>query len=476
MPGEESYTIPSGIFIVLGALISMLALLLARWIILSGKSSRRTKPVKIKGLFWLLTALVIMVLATLTYYSFYNTSAGLFFLTEGAIGLAVAYLFVFYRQVIKPLHIIGNGMELLKEQDFSSRLSRVGQAEADRVVDVFNKMMEQLKNERLHLREQNHFLDLLINASPLGVIILNLDNEIVSLNPAARKILALPAQASVQGQKLREIDSPLAKQLAVLPLHAAHTIRLNDANIYKCTHSSFVDKGFHHPFFLIESLTQEVFKAEKKAYEKVIRMIAHEVNNTTAGITSTLDTLQSTFGEMENTEDICEVLQVSIDRCYSMSRFITNFADVVRIPEPQRTPQELNTLVISCKRFMETICQNRKIDIVLKLSEVSPVVQIDSLLMEQVMLNIIKNAAESIETCGRIYISTTSDPVILEIADNGKGISKETESKLFSPFFSTKPNGQGIGLIFIREVLLKHDCSFSLRTYADGLTRFKIIF
>ena len=73
-------------------------------------------------------------------------------------------------------------------------------------------------------------------------------------------------------------------------------------------------------------LTQEVFKAEKKAYEKVIRMIAHEVNNTTAGITSTLDTLEATFSEMQDTEDICEVLRVSIERCYSMSQlsFLAN--------------------------------------------------------------------------------------------------------------------------------------------------------
>ncbi|GHT09454.1 hypothetical protein FACS189432_03080 [Bacteroidia bacterium] len=65
-------------------------------------------------------------------------------------------------------------------------------------------------------------------------------------------------------------------------------------------------------------------------------------------------------------------------------------------------------------------------------------------------------------------------PPSLEIADTGKGIDKETESKLFSPFFSTKPHGQGLGLIFIREVLLKHGCTFSIRTYPDGLTRFKI--
>lgn len=429
---------------------------------------------RVKGLFWIFTLLLLTILAIVSYFVFYSLSPEWFFATECLVLLTLNYLTVFYRRIIKPLHIIGNGMELLKEQDFSSRLGRVGQPDADRIVDIFNKMMEQLKNERLHLREQNHFLDLLINASPMGVIILNLDEEIRSVNPAACKILGSQPAESYIGKRFHEIDSPLADELMRIPLDKAQTVRLNNANIYKCTHSSFIDRGFHHPFYLVETLTQEVFKAEKKAYEKVIRMIAHEVNNTTAGITSTLDTLETTFSEMENMEEVCEVLRISMHRCYSMSHFITNFADVVRIPEPNLQRQELNAVVTSCKRFMETICQNRSIEIRMKLSEVSPIVQIDNVLFEQVLVNIIKNAAESIESDGQIHIRTTRSPICLEIADTGKGIDKETETKLFSPFFSTKRGGQGIGLIFIREVLLKHNATFSLRTYDDGLTKFRI--
>jgi Signal transduction histidine kinase involved in nitrogen fixation and metabolism regulation len=400
----------------------------------------------------------------------------MFFLLEGLIVITALLLITFYRKIVKPLHTIGNGMELLKEQDFSSRLSKVGQYEADRVVNVFNRMMEQLKNERLRLREQNSFLDLLINASPMGVIILNYDERITSLNPAAIKVLGIYSEEEVIDKRLSELDSPLTEELAALSLNDTRTVQLNDANIYRCTYSSFVDQGFQHPFILLESLTDEVMKAEKKAYEKVIRMIAHEVNNTTAGITSTLDTVEMTLAEFENTEDIREVMRVCIDRCFSMSRFITNFADVVKIPEPRLCRMNLNELVASCKRFMETICQNRNISISLNLCEELDVVNVDPSLFEQVMVNIIKNAAESIETNGEIYIRTTINPVCLEIADTGKGISKEAATKLFSPFFSTKPTGQGIGLIFIREVLQKHGCTFSLRTYEDGLTRFRILF
>jgi nitrogen fixation/metabolism regulation signal transduction histidine kinase len=431
---------------------------------------------RLKGLFRILTALLLIILSVTTYYVFRHSSFYMFLGVEMLVVATAIYLAIFYRSIIKPLQVIGDGMDLLREQDFSSRLRKTGHPEADRIVDVFNKMMEQLKNERLYLREQNHFLDLLINASPMSVIILDLDRQIRSVNPAGCRMLGLRREADALGKRLTEIDSPLAAGLLLIDDEQSQTIRLSDANLYKCTHSSFINKGFRHSFYLMESLTEEVFRAEKKAYEKVIRMIAHEVNNTTAGITSVLDTLESTFRQTGGSEDLSGVLQVAIERCYSMSRFITNFADVVRIPAPQIREQELNTLVISCKRFMENICRNRNIQIHMELSEVSPVVQIDNLLFEQVLVNIIKNSAESIGADGQIRIRTTPAPVCLEIADTGKGIDKETEAKLFSPFFSTKPDGQGLGLLFIREVLLKHGFTFSLRTCTDGLTRFKIMF
>ncbi len=430
---------------------------------------------RLKSMFFLLILLLVCLVLLLAYMVLGGHSFKLFFWIEGLMVLVIVLLFLLYQRIIKPLYTLGNGMDLLNEQDFSSRLGRVGQKETDRIVDVFNRIMDQLKNERLRLREQNHFLDLLIQASPMGVIILNLDRQILSVNPAACKMLRITGEEEVIGNTLSgRNDLPLLEELDRVPLDGSQTIRLSDANVYKCSHSSFMDQGFSHDFYLIEMLTQEVFKAEKKAYEKVIRMISHEVNNTTAGITSTLDTLESTFSGMEDMKDVCDVLQISIDRCYSMSRFITNFADVVRIPEPQCKPTSLNELVTSCKRFMETICMSRDIELRMELADDLPMVEIDRSLFEQVLVNIIKNSAESIGRQGHIYIRTTTHPLCLEVGDDGQGISKETEAKLFSPFFSTKPNGQGIGLIFIREVLQRHQCSFSLKTYADGITRFKI--
>ena len=430
---------------------------------------------KLKSFFFILAFLLIVVWVILLFVAT-QENGWKFYLIEGIVTFSLFYLIYFYRKVVKPLNSIAGGMDLLQAQDFSSRLSPVGQREADRIVSIFNRMMNQLKEERLRLREQNHFLDLLISVSPMGVIILTLDERISMANKAALEFLDEGTEEDIMNKTMDELSGSLAEELNRIPKDTTVTIRLSDSRIYRCSRLSFIDRGFAHPFYLIESLTSEVMKAEKKAYEKVIRMIAHEVNNSVAGITSTLDTIDDALQTIDDTEDIREVMKVCVERSYSMSRFITNFADVVKIPEPQKEEVHLNDRVTACKIFMENLCQNRNIDLHLELCEENPVVSMDTSLFEQVLINIIKNATESIDTNGKIFIRTSASPLMLEIGDTGKGISKEVETKLFTPFFSTKPNGQGIGLIFIREVLMKHGYTFSLRTYPDGITRFRICF
>lgn len=430
---------------------------------------------KLKSFFFLLAFLLGVVWVVLLYIAT-EENGWKFYLTEGIISFCLIYLVYFYNKVIKPLNSIAGGMDLLRAQDFSSRLAPVGQQEADRIVQVFNRMMDQLKEERLRLREQNHFLDLLINVSPMGVVILTFDERIAMANKAALAFLGETNEKAILNKTMTQLSSDLAEELSRLSKDATETIRLNDSHIYRCSRLSFVDHGFAHPFFLIESLTSEVMKAEKKAYEKVIRMIAHEVNNTVAGTTSALETIDDALQTMEDTDDLREVMKVCIERSFNMSQFITNFANVVKIPEPQTEEVSLNARVEACKIFMENVCQHRNIKLHMKLCEENPIVKMDTSLFEQVLINIIKNSAESINEGGEIVIRTTASPLTLEVCDNGKGISKEIESKLFTPFFSTKPNGQGIGLIFIREVLMKHGFSFSLRTYPDGITRFRIRF
>lgn len=394
-------------------------------------------------------------------------------LADGVLLLGVLLLFRW--QIVEPLHLMETGKLLLREQDFSSRLRRVGQTDADNIVDVFNRMMDALKAERLHVREQNQLFDLIFRSSPMGILILDLDRRVDSVNPSGERLLGVSLEA-VRGKRLDECSFDLCEDLCSLAMDEVRTVRLTDSNIYRCSRQSFLNGGFRHTFYLVELLTEEVSQAERKAYEKVIRMIAHEVNNTVAGVTSTLDTLETAMEDMPDSAELCELMRVCIERCYNMGRFITNFADVVKIPDPILVHSDLNEVVRVNMQFLETMCGERRIALVMHLSPEPVWVDLDVILFQQVLVNIFKNAVESIGQEGTVYIRTSAGSPVLEVADTGRGIDKETASKLFSPFFSTKPNGQGIGLMLVREVLMKHHCTFSLRTGDDGLTRFTIHF
>lgn len=423
--------------------------------------------------FFVVLAILIGVSLGVTVIAAKGEGSTLLYVAEGLCVITLFFLALFYRKVMRPIKSISGGMELLMEQDLTTRLSTVGQWEADRIVGVFNRLLDKLKYEHIRLNEQNHFLEQLINASPMGVIILDLNDKVSSTNNAAMDFLDIRSEDSVMGRKMAEVDSCLAREISKMERGTTQTFRMGSAAVYRCSHLYFFDSGFHHSFILIESLTREVLEAEKEAYGKVIRMMAHEVNNNMAGITSMLEGID---GLPE------ELAQVCSDRCFAMSRFVTRFADVVKIPEPMLVQTPINEIVDNCHVFLETLCVKQGAELRLHLCNENPIVSADCVLLEQVLVNVVKNSSESIafkrnssEECGWVEISTHANGELV-ITDNGAGISKEAERHLFTPFYSTKPNGQGIGMIIISEILTRHQCRFSLHTDSDGLTRMRIRF
>lgn len=395
-----------------------------------------------------------------------------FYISEGVMILCLIMLYVFYVRLVRPLDTISGNIDSLYKNDLSSRLKPVGQHEADRIVFMFNDMMARLKDEELHLREQNHFLDLLIDTSPMGIVILGMGDRIVRANPAAVRFLGEAPGKCLAGRRLEDMGSALSEALLALPAGKGETVRLGDSKIYHCSRLTFMDKGVAHPFLLIDHLTHEVVKAEKRAYEKVIRMMSHEVNNSMGGVASILDSIKMTSDNVEHRE----ALDVCLARCRTMSSFITSFADMVKIPEAVTVLTDLNVFVGDSLSLLESMCAGCGIRLVFRPSERPVEVMLDQVLMDQVLINLVKNAVESIGHDGEVVISVEASPCGFIVADNGAGIDRTTQGKLFTPFFSTKADGRGLGLLFVSDVLHKHHCEFSLRTDPDGLTRFSVVF
>jgi len=384
--------------------------------------------------------------------------------------LCICLIFLYYRK-IKAMNIIIRGTDLIKEQDFASRLIPVGQKDADKIILLFNRMMEQLKSEKLRLQEQNHLLDLLVENSPMGVIILDFDGKVTLCNGAAEGFLQVGE--GIAGKKIEDVDSPLGREIVPLGMGEEKSVRLGDSRIYRCSRLGFMDRGFVRPFILIENLTQEVMLAERRAYGKAIRIMAHEVQNTVAGVISTLALLkeENPDGESEELIDSCT------ERTREMSLFVKKFADIAKIPQPQLRAVDLEEFLRGSRLFMESLCSGKDISLEYSLEGNCGEVMLDTVLFEQVVINIVKNAVESAPTHIKIatYKTSCNSPA-LAISNNGAPILPDVAAKLFTPFFTTKPNGQGLGLTFIREVLTSHNCRFSLQTREDGETHFCVEF
>ena len=446
---------------------------------------------KLKHLF-LILVLGILAVSGIALYGTFHSHPWLFYITECFIVLLLAYLSYFYRKTLKPYDTLIGGMELVRDLDLTTRLALSGQYETDVIVRTFNDLLSRLRSEHLSLEEQYTFLSLLIEASPMGVVQCDLDGNITSLNPAAQRMMT-PA---------------VREALLAVPLGEERTLRLSGApELYRLSHLSFPDRGYQHPFYLIESLTNEVRQAERAAYERVIRMIAHEVNNSVAGIVGALEEQGMTndeSGGMTNDEsrfarnDESKLLSNPegnshssfvtrhsslkerssfTSRLRSMSAFVTRFAEVVKIPAPQLQLCDLSEEVEACRVFLENLCLSSNVRLTLDLTDDAIPVRLDPVLFQQVLVNIVKNSVESIggRKGGEVSITTSNQTLV--VTDNGPGITDAVSQNLFTPFFSTKPGGQGLGLLLIRDILTAHDCTFSLQTDpADHLTRFSITF
>ncbi len=378
-----------------------------------------------------------------------------------------------YMALIRPLALMKSGIDAIKDEDFNVTFLKTGSRDMDELIDVFNTMLTKLREESVRTEEQAYFLENLIKILPIGIIILDYDDEIDQINPKARKYLGL----SEMTESIERIEHPLADGLRDLEDGQTEVISVHGIEKFRCHLSKVFHKGFYRKFIMIEELTDELLKSEKAAFGKVIRIMAHEVNNSIGAVNSILDTvIEFGFSNDDDQADLKESLVVAHERNKSLSDFVSSYADLIKLPSPQRTQIDLVALIDRCIGLDIYDREKRNIDCHVKSTDKSILISADQVLLEQVFVNILKNAKESIGQNGNIRITLQEASPQIVIADDGPGIDPEVADQLFSPFFSTKHNGQGIGLMLIREILNGHDASYSLLTDEDGWTRFRIGF
>lgn len=284
-------------------------------------------------------------------------------------------------------------------------------------------------------------------------------------------------EADLAGRALGELDAPLASALATLAVDEMRMITDAAGRRLRCRRSQFSDRGFPRSYILIEELTAELNRSERETYEKLIRMMSHEVTNTVAATNSLLESCRTYAADLgaESRADYENALGVVITRNRNLNEFTKGFSDLVKLPEPQRENVDLRDLLHPLQTIFKAELERRNVSLDISVAADVPPVSLDRNQMEQVLLNVLRNAIEAIEHDGRIEIVVrhARGAVDLSVIDTGVGLTEEVKARLFTPFFTSKKRGQGLGLMLVKEILTQHGFAFSLDA-AEGRTRFRI--
>ncbi|AMJ67279.1 histidine kinase [Hymenobacter sp. PAMC 26628] len=406
-----------------------------------------------------------------------TTNAVLFVATELLLLGSLVLSAQLYRGFVRPLQLIAAGTAAMQARDFTLKFVPVGQREMDQLIGVYNSMIDALRRERVSQHEKSILLERLIEASPAGVLILDFEGNVEQANAAAVRFIGpAPGPPAWLGQPLAALPGPWGPALGALAEGQPRALRLSGLQAYRAHAAHFLDRGFTRRFVVLEELTQELIKQEKQAYEQLIRLMSHEINNSIGAINSILGSFQRYAPQLAPADrpDFTEALDVSITRNTQLASFIADFARLVRLPAPQLAPTDVHALLRNLGRLLGPQSAERRVAWHWALAAAPLVIEADAPQLEQALLNVAKNALEAIGTDGNIWVRTTANPFSISIENDGASLTSEVRERLFTAFFSTKRGGQGIGLTLVRDVLLAHGFAFGLATGPEGRTAFTI--
>lgn len=398
---------------------------------------------------------------------------------EVALVVSLATGLALVRSLFGTLEVLREGAQLLAESDFTTRFRETGRPEMDDLIRVYNRMADHLREERVRTQEQHYFLSQILDVSPSGIVILDYDGKVKFANPAAEQLLGRTGP-ELKGRGLAEVAGALGDGLETLRPGESRVVPARGGRRVRLRHGTFLDRGFARSFLLLEELTEELRRFEKAAYEKLIRMMSHEVNNSVGAVSSLLNSSLGLGRGLpgEPRPDLESALRVAIARTEQLGAFMRGFAEVVRVPPPRLAPCDVQGLLEGITRLLGPDAERRRVRWQWDAPVPLPAVALDRIQMEQVFVNVLKNALEAIGEDGTVTIrlGQRGPRPFVTVEDSGPGLPPEARANLFTPFFTTKENGQGLGLTLVREILDQHRFDYALEAPPGGPTQFTVVF
>ncbi|MEZ5333158.1 MAG: ATP-binding protein [Thermoanaerobaculia bacterium] len=355
-------------------------------------------------------------------------------------------------QVVRPLRTLANLLETLRTGDYSIR------ARAGHETGALGAIHGELHQLAGRLQEQR--LGALEAAALVRKMMAEIDLAVFTFDPGGRMRQVNRAGERLLGQDAERLLGQRAERLGLADLlegPARRTVERSFAGAggrWEVRRGRFREGGAPHHLLVVADLSKALREEERLAWQRLIRVLGHELNNSLTPIQSMASTLRELVPEEpadETREDLRRGLEVIEQRSRAVSRFVASYARLARLPPPRFEPVSLSSLVRDV-----TALEDRLEARLVPGPEI--VVEADRGQLEQLLINLLGNAVDAVSAAGgEVTVAWRLDGgrAILEVADDGPGLPES--ANLFVPFFTTKPGGSGIGLVLCRQIADAHD-------------------
>jgi two-component system nitrogen regulation sensor histidine kinase NtrY len=405
----------------------------------------------------LATALVLLWVADLSSDTRIAVAAGL-------LGTTLFILMLLMHRLTFPVRTLANVVGALREHDYSLR-ARGGPAEDafGELAEEVNRLADWLRESHLGGLESAALVRAILAQLDAAIFLFDAEGRLQQMNRAAERLLRLDAgEAAGLSAATLGLEACFAEQL---PSSVELTFP-GGSGRWAVRRSSFRDQGRTHALLAVSDVSRALRDEELLAWQRLVRVLSHELNNSLASIHSTAGTLQQIVGSEapppDWRDDTRRGLTIIAQRAESLTRFTRSYARLARLPRPTLAPTPVGALVdrVAALAFALPI---RVAD------GPEAMIQADADQIEQLLINLVQNAVDaSLETNGTVTVMWRTDDSAVEIAvlDEGPGLS--TTGNLFVPFFTTKPEGTGIGLVLSRQIAEAHGGTLTLRNRAEA--------
>jgi nitrogen fixation/metabolism regulation signal transduction histidine kinase len=376
--------------------------------------------------------------------------------------------------------------QAVKYEDFFETFHGLKGSVSTELHSEFNRVIQDFKSVRLQREEQFHFLQTVVSHVGLSLISYDTDGNIELINGTACKLLRC--------KKIRNIES--LRILSEDLIEALKGIKSGERRIVKVVHdgdilmlsmhaTQFKRRGINFKLVTIQDIRSELEEKELEAWQKLIRVLTHEIRNSITPITSlantTVDLLKSIEVDSEDMEDAKLAIKTIQKRSGGILKFVEAFRSLYKVPQPDISKVEMADLLSHIKMIVSEGLEAHSVSACYLCTPGDISFMADQELIEQVLINLVRNSIQALDGVENpaIDVSAFIDQagrIKISVIDNGKGIREEEQEKIFIPFFTTKSDGSGIGLSLSRQIMRLHKGSITVVSTPHKETVFTLTF